>query len=219
MWGVLSDDRHGSVVYNCCWPSPAQWFSGPSPMGLATIFYCLRFETSLSVASYDSLGYGGGIRPRLHAGFVWRISRCSLYRLARIHWNQCKLFVVTKTCLLKRRLLSNRGSTLDCVTSRKCLPKRCLAMYCSILLSRKRVFTLRCLAMDYSVTLQFSNIRNAYQCQYCTRRYSKMLSPMSENSVLSLCADKDNPHCSVASILGCKTGSMSRSITKIKHTE
>jgi hypothetical protein len=35
----------GSVVYNCCWSSPAQSFSGPSPAGLMTIFYCLRFET------------------------------------------------------------------------------------------------------------------------------------------------------------------------------
>jgi hypothetical protein len=32
-------------------------------------FYCLRFETSLFVASYDTQGYGGGIRPRLHAGY------------------------------------------------------------------------------------------------------------------------------------------------------
>jgi hypothetical protein len=31
----------GSVVYNCCWPSPAQSFSSPSP----ATFYCLRFET------------------------------------------------------------------------------------------------------------------------------------------------------------------------------
>jgi hypothetical protein len=44
----------GSVVYNCCWPSPAQSFSRPSPVGLVTIFYRLRFETSLFVASYDS---------------------------------------------------------------------------------------------------------------------------------------------------------------------
>jgi hypothetical protein len=32
------------------------------------IFYCLRFETSLFVASYDWQGHGGGIRPRLHTG-------------------------------------------------------------------------------------------------------------------------------------------------------
>jgi hypothetical protein len=36
-------------------------FLGPSPVGLATIFYCLK--TSLFVASYDSQGHGGGIRP------------------------------------------------------------------------------------------------------------------------------------------------------------
>jgi hypothetical protein len=41
-------------------------FSGPSPLGLAIVFYCLTFETSLFVASYDSHGHGGGIRPRLH---------------------------------------------------------------------------------------------------------------------------------------------------------
>jgi hypothetical protein len=58
------EDAH--VVYNCCWSSPAQSFSGPSPVGLATIIYCLRFENSLFVASYDSQGYGGGIRPHLY---------------------------------------------------------------------------------------------------------------------------------------------------------
>jgi hypothetical protein len=35
------------IIYNCCWPSPGQSFWGLSPVGLATIFYCLRFETSL----------------------------------------------------------------------------------------------------------------------------------------------------------------------------
>jgi hypothetical protein len=52
----------GSVVYNCCWSSPAQPFSGPSPVALTTMFYCLRFETSLFVACYDSQGHDGGIR-------------------------------------------------------------------------------------------------------------------------------------------------------------
>jgi hypothetical protein len=68
MWGVWREDR--SAFYKCSWSSPAQWFSGPSPVGLVTIFYYLRFETSLFVASYDSQGYGGGIRPRLHMGVL-----------------------------------------------------------------------------------------------------------------------------------------------------
>jgi hypothetical protein len=46
-------------------------FFGPSPLGLATVFYCLRFETSIFVASYNSEGHGGGIRPRLHTGVSW----------------------------------------------------------------------------------------------------------------------------------------------------
>jgi hypothetical protein len=58
---LRQEDR--SVVCNCYWPSPAQSFSGPSPVGLVTIFYCLRFETSLFVTSYDSQGHGRGIRP------------------------------------------------------------------------------------------------------------------------------------------------------------
>jgi hypothetical protein len=63
--------QDGSVFCICCWSLPAQSFSGPSPLGLATRFYCLRLETSLFVASYDSQGHGGGIRPRLHTGLNW----------------------------------------------------------------------------------------------------------------------------------------------------
>jgi hypothetical protein len=33
----------GSVVYHCCWSSPAQSFLDPA--GLMITFYCLRFET------------------------------------------------------------------------------------------------------------------------------------------------------------------------------
>jgi hypothetical protein len=59
----------GSVIYNCYWPSPAQSFSGPSSVGLVTIFYCLGFETSLLVAFFDSQGYGGGIRNWMKRNF------------------------------------------------------------------------------------------------------------------------------------------------------
>jgi hypothetical protein len=45
-------------------------------MGLVTIIYCLRFETSLFVGSYDSQGYGGSIRPRLHVGLLTASITC-----------------------------------------------------------------------------------------------------------------------------------------------
>jgi hypothetical protein len=64
--------QDSSILYNYCWSSPAQTFSGPNPMELETIFYCLRFEYSFFVASYDSQGYGGGIRTRLHMGLYYR---------------------------------------------------------------------------------------------------------------------------------------------------
>jgi hypothetical protein len=62
--------ENGSVFCICCWPLPAQSFSGPSPLGLATIFYCHIFETSFFV-SYDSQGHCGGIWPCLHTGMTW----------------------------------------------------------------------------------------------------------------------------------------------------
>jgi hypothetical protein len=57
--------ENGSVVYKCFSASPAQSCSDLSDLEVVTIFYCLRFDTSLFVASYDSQGYGGGIRTRL----------------------------------------------------------------------------------------------------------------------------------------------------------
>jgi hypothetical protein len=54
IWGLRPDFYYcqtlwredGPVVYNCCWPSLAQSFLGPGSVGLATMFYCLRFKTS-----------------------------------------------------------------------------------------------------------------------------------------------------------------------------
>jgi hypothetical protein len=96
----------GSAVCNCYWPSPAQSFSGPSPVGLVAIFYCLRFETSLFIASYDSQGHGGGIRSRLHTGYpLLSVLTCPpFYNFGRTEQRlQTRtviiLCVVTGTCL------------------------------------------------------------------------------------------------------------------------
>jgi hypothetical protein len=60
--------ENGFAFCICCWPLPVQSFSGLSPLRLETIFYCLRFETSIFVTSFDSQGHGGGIWPHLHTG-------------------------------------------------------------------------------------------------------------------------------------------------------
>jgi hypothetical protein len=56
MWSALSDKRTGLSFTITADPRQRR-------------HYCLRFETSLFVASYDSQGYGGGIRTRLYTGF------------------------------------------------------------------------------------------------------------------------------------------------------
>jgi hypothetical protein len=63
-----------------CWPLPAQSSSGPTPLGLATIFYSLRFQTSLFVASYDLQGHSGDIRPRLHMGLTYVCITTAIYK-------------------------------------------------------------------------------------------------------------------------------------------
>jgi hypothetical protein len=76
-------------------------FLGPSPLGLATVFYCLRLETSLFVASYDSQGHGGGIRPRLHTSLELLAPMVSrITPLHGPHRNRIFPHIVAKECLL-----------------------------------------------------------------------------------------------------------------------
>jgi hypothetical protein len=64
--GALSDERTVLSFTIAAGSRQSTHFLGPSPVGLVIIFYCFGFETSNFVASYDSQGYGGGIRPRPH---------------------------------------------------------------------------------------------------------------------------------------------------------
>jgi hypothetical protein len=77
--------RGGSVVCYCCWPSPAQSFSGPSPVGLVTTFFSLKFmspPTWRARSPYLHPQDQGGpvIPPR--TGFPFR----RLLRLAGLRW-------------------------------------------------------------------------------------------------------------------------------------
>jgi hypothetical protein len=61
MWGALSDERMGLSFTIAPGPRQRSHFPSLSSLGLVTIFYCFKLETSLFVASYDSQVYGGGI--------------------------------------------------------------------------------------------------------------------------------------------------------------
>jgi hypothetical protein len=117
-FGAPSLMRDGSLVYNSCWSSPAQSFSGPSSIGLVAIFYCLRFETSLFFTSYDSKGHGGGIRPRLHTGVCILVRSLDLswlyttgYETLRATVHFFVFAVVIETCL---SLLSEQSLPIRC---------------------------------------------------------------------------------------------------------
>jgi hypothetical protein len=86
------------------------------------IFYCLRFETpttwrarlcpkamgSLFVASYDSQGDGGGIRPRLHTGLLSRPAILVIQPRGgsnRKHRHNSSSIVVMDGCLAIARIL------------------------------------------------------------------------------------------------------------------
>jgi hypothetical protein len=89
----------GSVIYFAAGPRQRShfrvrilWHSWP--------YFTLRFETSLSVASYDSQGYGGGIRPRLHTGFglfqsqIYFIHSCYNVSVNRVEFTSFKSRVI-----------------------------------------------------------------------------------------------------------------------------
>jgi hypothetical protein len=71
-WCVAPSLMRGRVSrYNCFWHSPAQSFSGPSPAGLMTIFYCLRFETPPTWRARSPYLYPTGTRWPIYTLRYW----------------------------------------------------------------------------------------------------------------------------------------------------
>jgi hypothetical protein len=60
-----------SVVYNSCWSSPAQSLTGPCPVVLMTIFYCLRFETPQNWRVRSPYSYPPGTEWRVYTLRHW----------------------------------------------------------------------------------------------------------------------------------------------------
>jgi hypothetical protein len=93
--------ENGCSVYNCCWSSPEQSFLGPSPAGLVTMFYCLKFGTPKSKLCYDR-----------------RFSRP--VRLGIKHWSGDKdqIYIQSDSCRLVdvRRSLWREDGSVVCQT-------------------------------------------------------------------------------------------------------
>jgi hypothetical protein len=80
----------GCVVYSCWWATPAQSFSGPSPAGLMTIFYCLRFETPPTCRARSPYLYPPGTGWPGYTPRHW-FSFYRLLRLAGLRWRYSNL--------------------------------------------------------------------------------------------------------------------------------
>jgi hypothetical protein len=69
MWGALSDERTGLSFTSAPGPRQYRHFRVRLSWDSWPYFTVSDSRLSLFVASYDSQGYGGGIRPRLHTGY------------------------------------------------------------------------------------------------------------------------------------------------------
>jgi hypothetical protein len=120
--------EHESVVCSCCWPSPAHSFSVLRTVGLAIIFYCLRFETSLFVASYYLQDYGGGIRPRPHTGLTDSAPNLSVITSRHgPHWEHTSSIVAYIRFITKNMLPSNGR----CLQNRRLATGLCATIFYS----------------------------------------------------------------------------------------
>jgi hypothetical protein len=69
MWGALSDERTGMTFTIAAGPRQRSNSRVRIPWDSRPYFTVSDLESSLFVASYDSQGYGGGIRHRIHTGY------------------------------------------------------------------------------------------------------------------------------------------------------
>jgi hypothetical protein len=136
----------GSIVYNCCWSSSAQSFSGPSPAGLMTIFYYLRLKSPPTCRFRPPYLYPPETRWPLYTPRHWSLfSSPPTIRRAKVEvfetastWDSSLTCLVALLMYLGTERLedtaSNSSSIVAClfVAADSILPRRYLAMTASI---------------------------------------------------------------------------------------
>jgi hypothetical protein len=127
MWSALSDERRG-LLFTIAAGLASAVIIGSESRGLATIFYSLRFETSLFISSSDSQDYSGGILPLFHTGYSttsFGTRLCYIYfaRIPRKTPSQQFIGVFTASLPRNGRPMFPRYASAGI-----CLVTRCLAM-------------------------------------------------------------------------------------------
>jgi hypothetical protein len=114
----------GSVVYIRYWSSTAQSFSGTSPLGLVTIFYCLRFEIFLSSPPTTRRVTVQVFNPASTRELTLARSGFLLYNVG----SDSQGIHLSITYLRKRLFNTQRWFvSKNRISAEKCLPSRCLA--------------------------------------------------------------------------------------------
>jgi hypothetical protein len=101
MWGAPVDERTGLSFTIAAGPRQCSHSLVGVPEN-SWPYYCLRFETSLFVASYDSQGHGGGIRPRLHTDWTITLLTESSVR-CYLPWSDSLEDTFSKGCVSRFR--------------------------------------------------------------------------------------------------------------------
>jgi hypothetical protein len=76
MWGVLSDERTGLLIL------ASAVILGSESRRTHDHILLSQIRDFLFVASYDSQGCGGGIRPRVHMGLNFMLTKAYIYIVA-----------------------------------------------------------------------------------------------------------------------------------------
>jgi hypothetical protein len=154
--------ENGSVVYSCCWFSPAQSFTGPSPEGFVTIIYCLRFETpptwrARSLYLHPPRTEWPTYTPRYWVPFssppTTRRATVEVFESAttRGSSNKSNTPPILPNTSYKHFAQTSRNTTW--IFDEACLPHRCLTV--EVLLLRVRVFAGMSLYDAWSTTRVF----------------------------------------------------------------
>jgi hypothetical protein len=98
-------------------------------------YFTVSYLRPLFVASYDSQGYGGGIRPRLHTGDCFSFGILLTYIDAartRITENTCHMFAIHPVHWRAGWTYRKHPSIVAFTSVAGCLPSRCLAIHVTV---------------------------------------------------------------------------------------
>jgi hypothetical protein len=149
----------GSIVYNCCWSSPAQSFSDASSAGLMTISHRLRFETPPTWRARSPYLYPPG------TGFPFR----RLLQLAEI---RCLTHEVHLECLIIQFVPHRKHCTSITTINRSMSSGEMAPFLCENHLKKTNILC--------GQNKEFFNaeIRGTYSYRCVLKRYKDVIQPL-----------------------------------------